>query len=433
MRFAGIDIGSEQHVIAVVDDDGTVTTKPTKFAEDADGYARVLAVLGAPSGLLVAMEATGHYWQNLFAVLAGHGYTLALLNPVRTARFAGEEMARTKTDAIDAVGIARFAQQKRPAATPLADETTRSLRELVLLRERLVQEVGDKVRQLHRAVDLCFPEFTRHVKTLDSELALTVLHALPTAATYAQVTPAWLARQVYDGRHKVDRDLAKALCTAASVSVGQHRGPVYELEVRYLCAQIRLLKEQLQRLEGDIERTLVDSEVGTLLTTITGIGAQTSARIIAAVGDPARFRDAAAFAACLGVVPGLKHSGKHTPARAALSPFGHARLRRALWMPALVAVRRNPWLRAFYERLVANASGARSRSSPRSANSPTPSTAWPSTAAPSCRASAPPVRLHDETACWRRRYLRTWEAFASRFSFDRSAPSRTTVPISSGT
>ena len=31
--------------------------------------------------------------------------------------------------------------------------------------------------------------------------------------------------------------------------------------------------------------------------------------------------------------------------------MGNARLRSALWMPVLGAVRRNPWLRAFYERL----------------------------------------------------------------------------------
>ena len=149
---------------AIVGEDGAILTKATRFGEDAEGYERVRTALGDPAQLLVAMEATGHYWQNLFAVLAAHGYQVALLNPLRTSRFAGEEMARTKTDAIDAVGIARFAQQKRPAATAVTDEVTVELRELVLMRERLVQELGDKVRQLHRVVDLGFPEFTRHVK-----------------------------------------------------------------------------------------------------------------------------------------------------------------------------------------------------------------------------------------------------------------------------
>lgn len=353
MRFAGVDIGAEHHVVAVVDDTGATVAKATTFAEDAGGYERVRAVLGEPTGVLVAMEATGHYWQNLFAVLAGHGYAIALLNPLRTARFASEDLVRTKTDAIDALGIARFAQQKRPAATPLPDEATRELRELVLMRERIVQELGDKVRQLHRVVDLGFPELTRYVKTLDSELALTLLHALPTAAAYKAVTPPWLAQLVYDGRRKLGGELAAAIFAAASTSVGQHHGPAFQLEVRYLCEHIRLLKAQLKTVEGDIERTLDSHEVGSLLTTIDGIGPQTSARIIAAVEDPARFRDGAAFASYLGVVPALKHSGKHTPLRAGISPIGHARLRKNLWMPVLTAVRKNAWLRAFYERLVA--------------------------------------------------------------------------------
>lgn len=353
MRFAGIDIGAEHHVVAIVSDAGELITKATKCAEDEAGYARLRAALGEPGDLLVAMEATGHYWQNLFAVLAGHGYTIALLNPLRTARFAGEELSRTKTDALDAVGIARFAQQKRPASTALTDEATRDLRELVLMRERCVQELGDKVRQLHRVVDLGFPELTRHVKTLDGELALTLLHELPTAAAYKRVTPGWIAKLVYDGRHKVGPELAATLFAAATSSVGQHHGPAYQLEARYLCEHIRLLKKQLKSLETDITRTLETNEVGKLLTTIPGIGTQTSARIIAAVVDPARFRDGAAFASYLGVVPALKHSGKHTPKRAGISPIGHATLRKNLWMPVMTAVRKNPWLRAFYERLVA--------------------------------------------------------------------------------
>lgn len=351
MRFAGIDIGSEKHVVAIVAESGEVLVKPASVGEDASGYERLRELLGAPEGVLVAMEATGHYWQNLFAALAAHGFAVALLNPVRTARFAGEELARTKTDALDALGIARFAQQKRPTVTAVPDEATRELRELVLMRERLVQEMGDKVRQLHRVVDLGFPEFTRHVKTLSSDLALTLLAALPTAAAYEQVTPKWIAALVYDGRHKVSRQLATALFDAAKTSVGAHHGPAYRRQVEYLCEQIRLLKRHIRDLEADIEETLGRHDVGSLLTTIEGIGPQTSARIIAAVGDPSRFRSPRALAAFVGVVPGLRQSGKRTPGRAGIAPFGHARLRRALWMPVLGAVRRNPWLRAFYQRL----------------------------------------------------------------------------------
>jgi hypothetical protein len=81
MRFAGIDIASEKHVVAVVDADGALALKATAFAEDAAGYERVLALLGPANEVLIAMEATGHYWKNLFAVLAAAGHRIALLNP----------------------------------------------------------------------------------------------------------------------------------------------------------------------------------------------------------------------------------------------------------------------------------------------------------------------------------------------------------------
>jgi len=93
--------------------------------------------------------------------------------------------------------------------------------------------------------------------------------------------------------------------------------------------------------------------VGSLLTSIQGIGPSTAARLIAELGDPAEFRAPSALAAYVGVVPGLRQSGKRKNTRAAITPTGNARLRAALWMPTLTAVRKNPWLRAHYQRLLA--------------------------------------------------------------------------------
>jgi transposase len=351
MRYAGIDIASETHVVAIVDDDSAVELKPTSFTEDAAGYQKVLALLGAPGEVLIAMEATGHYWKNLFATLAAAGHAIALLNPLRTHRFAGEDLARTKTDALDALGIARFAAQKRPPSTPLPDAATEELRELVRLRERVLQDFGDRLRQLHRLVDLGFPEFTRYVRTLESELACCILRDYPTAAAFRGVSVRRLAALRYDGRHQVGLDLARALIDAARRSVGQHHSAAYRVQVRYACDDLDVLRRRLRDLDRDIEGKLREHEVGRLLTTIDGIGPNSAARIIAAVGDPAHFRSPAALAAYVGTIPRLRHSGKHQPARAPLTPIGNAPLRAALWMPTLTAVRSNPWLRAHYQRL----------------------------------------------------------------------------------
>jgi len=350
MRFAGIDVASEKHVIAIVDDTGAVVVKATTFEEDADGYKSLLELLGEPAECLVAMEATGHYWQNVFAVLAANGFELSLINPLRTNRFAQEDLARTKTDAIDAVGIARFAQQKRPVVTKLPDAATRELKELVRLRDRVVQDLGDATRRLHRSVDLGFPEFTRFVKKLDSELATKILHTYPTAAAFPTATRP-LSKLCYDGRHKVGPELAKQLVDAARTSVGQHHGDAYRMQVQYSCEDIDLQRQRLRDLERRIETTLDTHEVGKLLTTIQGIGPQTAARIVGEVGNFERFRSPEALASYVGVIPALKHSGKNKPSRGSMTKMGHAKLRHSLWMPVLVAVRHNPWLRAYYQRL----------------------------------------------------------------------------------
>jgi transposase len=348
--FAGIDVASERHTLARLDGAGTPLGKPVAITEDRAGYDALLKALGPPA-VLVVMEATGHYWKNLFVVLTAAGHEVALLNPFQTRRFQEASLERTKTDAIDAAGLARLAFEKRPAPTRLHDQVAETLRELVRHRGRLRQDFDDRVRQLHRLVDLGFPEFTRYVRGLDSMLATCLLAEYPTARDFARATPRRLAKLRYDGRHLVGSELAEQLVDAAKRSIGQHHGPAYKLQARHICQDLDLWRRRLAEIERDIEDLLDTHQVGKLLTTIDGVGPQTAARIIAAVGDPARFRNAGAFAAYVGAVPALKQSGRRACARAPLTPWGNASLRMALWMPVLGAVRRNPWLRSFYQRL----------------------------------------------------------------------------------
>lgn len=354
MRFAGIDVGSRSHVVAVVGEDGQlVLVKPTSFEDDAAGYEKLFRLLGPADDLLVAMEATGCYGRNLFLALCEKGYAVAVLNPLRTRRFAQEDLRRAKTDSIDALGIARFAAQKRPARTPLFDEQTSQIREYVRLFDRLTQDYGNRRRQLHRLLHLCFPEFTHHLRTLDSVRVTAILAAYPTPEDYSASCLRKLAGLRYDGQHRVGPQLARALLEAAKDSVGRHRGPAFRTEMLYLCQDLDRLRDKLRELRVELANRLATHPVGLLLLTIDGLGTTAVARIIAAVGDPARFRDGAALAAYVGAVPGTSQSGLRQPGRATLCPLGNARLRRALYMTTLGAVRRNPWLRTFHERLLA--------------------------------------------------------------------------------
>jgi transposase len=104
------------------------------------------------------------------------------------------------------------------------------------------------------------------------------------------------------------------------------------------------MRERARKLEVDIQRRVDTDELGKLFTAIQGVNTLTAAAIIEETGDPARFPNAAAFARYVGVVPRLRQSGKRKYSANAAIPLGNARLRRALWMPVLVAIRVNQWL-----------------------------------------------------------------------------------------
>lgn len=88
-----------------------------------------------------------------------------------------------------------------------------------------------------------------------------------------------------------------------------------------------------------------------LMVTIPGIGETTAAIVLGELLDIARFESARQAAAFAGLVPRVRLSGTSVRARGVLSKLGSGRLRKALYFPAIVAIRFHPGLRAFASRL----------------------------------------------------------------------------------
>jgi hypothetical protein len=107
----------------------------------------------------------------------------------------------------------------------------------------------------------------------------------------------------------------------------------------------------LKDLTRDVGRRVDEHEIAKLIMTIEGVGPLTAACLIAELGDPARFDSPGAIASYVGVIPRIRQSGKKRFTRGPAIPLGNARLRKALWMVVLQLIRRNPWLRQYYERL----------------------------------------------------------------------------------
>jgi transposase len=151
------------------------------------------------------------------------------------------------------------------------------------------------------------------------------------------------------------------LIQSAEKSVRSHHSEPYRSRIKYLCEDLDVLRRRLKDPRARHRTKVDDHEVGKLLTTIDGVGPLTAACLIAELGDPARFRSAGAIASYVGVAPRLRQSGKKRFSGSPTIPFGNARLRKALWMVVLNAVRCNPWLRQYYDVFGPPANPARSR------------------------------------------------------------------------
>jgi len=88
-----------------------------------------------------------------------------------------------------------------------------------------------------------------------------------------------------------------------------------------------------------------------LLTSIPGIGETTAARFLAEIVDIRHYESARQVAAFAGLVPKHRESGSSVRGRPRMCKVGAARLRKALYFPAIVATHHNPIIKAMSERL----------------------------------------------------------------------------------
>lgn len=120
--------------------------------------------------------------------------------------------------------------------------------------------------------------------------------------------------------------------------------------VAFLEREAGRLQEQADELVAADGHLRADRE---LLRTIPGVGPVAANAILAELPDPARFATAQQAAAYAGLAPREFRSGTSVRKRTRLSKAGNARLRKALYLPALTAVRFNPLVSAFHGRLLA--------------------------------------------------------------------------------
>lgn len=122
-------------------------------------------------------------------------------------------------------------------------------------------------------------------------------------------------------------------------------------------AHLEYLGQAIEQIEAAIAKK-IDGDSGLkaqreLLDSIPGLGEKTIPVLLSYYGGAARFDSAKQAAAFAGLDPRQHESGSSVRGRPRLSKIGHALLRKALYMPAMVATTRTAWGRAFKDRLAA--------------------------------------------------------------------------------
>ena len=128
--------------------------------------------------------------------------------------------------------------------------------------------------------------------------------------------------------------------TAVSDSIRRH--------LAYLDTEIAALRQQIQD-HIDQDPTLRQKQ--DLLQSIPGIGEVVSQNLLTWLHERAGFDQAKQLAAFAGLSPKRHESGSSVRGKTRLSKVGHADLRRLMYFPAMSAVRFNPLIKTFADRL----------------------------------------------------------------------------------
>lgn len=164
--FVGIDVA--KHTLEV----GLLPAKETfQLAHDEAGIDAIVARLRALAPKLIVMEATGGLETALAASLIGASLRVAVVNPRQARDFAKACGLLAKTDRIDALALARFAEAIKPEPRAGKDPATQLLDQLVTRRRQLVNMRVQEQLRLASASPVQAKSINKHLSWLDQQIA----------------------------------------------------------------------------------------------------------------------------------------------------------------------------------------------------------------------------------------------------------------------
>jgi transposase len=323
---AGIDLGLRRHwAAAPPQPDGTPDV--AAFDTDTDGLEALADWLAERGVTTVALEATGVYWEPVFALLEARGFEVHLVAPAYTSGIKG----RPKSDVLDCQWIQRLhAHGLLPASfRPAADVVV--LRHYLRQRTEVVRAGARHIQHMQKALEQMNVKLAEVVADVTGVTGLKIIRAI----LAGERDPHGLAR-LRDPRCRTSQPtIARALhgqwraetlfaLRQALASWEHDQRQLRELEDA-IARQLRCMRRSTPlpslpprpRLRGykpneprfDV-RTALYYVTGVDLTALEGIDAVTALVVVSEIGlDMSRFTSVKHFCAWLGLCPQLKQTG----------------------------------------------------------------------------------------------------------------------------
>ncbi len=331
MIYVGIDVAKGTHVAAAMNTDGVVLLEPFAFQNDHDGFQQLKAKLETldRNEMLIGLESTAHYAENLIFFLHAQEYRLAVINPVQTAAVRKTGIRKAKTDKIDSLLICKTLALNSFRLYTENDVKTLQLKSLCRFRQKLKKSKARLKIQLVSYVDMIFPELQfffksgLHIKTC-YELLKSYSSPDDIAALHLTKLSNLLSKA---SRGRFGKEDARSLKSLAASSVGV-KNTYISIQITQTIAQIELIESQLTELEKIIGQAM--DELDSVIMTVPGIGKLNGAMILGEIGDIHRFAHPSKLLAYAGLDPVVNQSGKFTAKRTRMSKRGSKALRYAL-------------------------------------------------------------------------------------------------------
>lgn len=362
MYYLGIDVSKSSSRFLILDDQGERFTRAFTLSNDKLSFQKLLAHLKelnlSKDNLLVGIEATGIWWENLYSYLTEAEFKVIVLNPHQTNKFREALRKKAKTDDIDAYIVAGLLRSGEYASSYVPEELIQTLREFTRLRYELIKNRRNYERQISSLLSLVFPEYEKTALKNPFAIASTaILKVYPTAKELAEAKPKHIERIVRSikGNNFNIQEVQQLIDTAKDSIYSGKAKAARGLSLRILLTHIEQINNSLKELETNIENLLsptkaedINSFPGANLLTIPGIGPKTLAVILQAVGSNGQvFASGTKFIGHLGFFPQIYESGE-TRADNKISKRGPQMLRWAFYIAAVACLRHNREMRSLY-------------------------------------------------------------------------------------